>query len=135
MAERFHRVRIKRAYEPPERGDRVRILVDRLWPRGLRKDDAHFDQWRKDLSPSTELRKFYGQRPERFAEFTTRYLVELGGNEAAAAISEVIDLSRRRPVTFLTDSRDLSHSEAAVLAEHVEAIIKRRVRADRTTPN
>lgn len=64
------RIRIKRAYEPPERGDGVRILVDRLWPRGLRKDDAHFDEWRKDLSPSTALRQFYGHRPERFDEFT-----------------------------------------------------------------
>ena len=60
------KVRIKRAYEAPARGDGVRILVDRLWPRGLRKDDAHFDQWRKDLSPSTELRQFYAHQPERF---------------------------------------------------------------------
>jgi uncharacterized protein YeaO (DUF488 family) len=135
MAEQFHQVHIKRAYEPPGRGDGVRILVDRLWPRGLRKEDAHFDQWRKDLSPSTELRQFYGHRPERFAEFTKRYRVELRSNEAAAAISEMIELIRRRPVTFLTASRDLTHSEAAVLAEHVQAIIKRRVKADRTVPS
>ena len=110
----------------------MRILVDRLWPRGLRKDAAHFDQWRKDLSPSTQLRQFYGHRPERFAEFTKRYRVELREKEAAAAISEMIDLNRRRPVTLLTASRDLSHSEAAVLATHIQAIIKRRSRSPRS---
>jgi uncharacterized protein YeaO (DUF488 family) len=119
------RIRIKRAYEPPERGDGVRILVDRLWPRGLRKDDAHFDQWRKDLSPSTALRQFYGHRPERFAEFTKRYRTELRRTEAVAAAREIVDLTRRRPVTLLTASRDLDHSEAAVLARHLRVISNR----------
>jgi uncharacterized protein YeaO (DUF488 family) len=125
----FHKVAIKRAYEPPARGDGVRILVDRLWPRGLRKDAAHFDQWRKDLSPSTELRQFYGHRPERFAEFTKRYRTELRHKEAAAAVAELTDLTQRRAVTLLTASHDLSHSEAAVLATHLQAIIKRRARS------
>jgi uncharacterized protein YeaO (DUF488 family) len=132
VAEPFHKVAIKRAYEAPTRGDGIRILVDRLWPRGLRKDAAHFDQWRKDLSPSTELRQFYGHRPERFAEFTKRYRAELRKREAAAAVSEVLDLNRRRPVTLLTASRDLSHSEAAVLATHLQAIINRRARSPRS---
>jgi uncharacterized protein YeaO (DUF488 family) len=134
MAEPFHRVGIKRAYDPRARGDGVRILVDRLWPRGLRKDAADFDQWRKDLSPSTELRQFYGHRPERFAEFTKRYRAELREKEAAAAVLEVIDLNRRRPVTLLTASRDLSHSEAAVLATHLQGIIRRRARSPRSRP-
>ena len=134
MAEPFHRVAIKRAYDPRARGDGVRILVDRLWPRGLRKDAADFDQWRKDLSPSTELRQFYGHRPERFAEFTKRYRTELREKGAAAAVSEVMDLNRRRPVTLLTASRDLSHSEAAVLAKHVQGIIRRRARSLRSRP-
>jgi uncharacterized protein YeaO (DUF488 family) len=125
----IHRVAIKRAYEQPVRGDGVRILVDRLWPRGLRREDAHFDQWRKDLAPSTELRQFYGHRPERFAEFNRRYRAELRRNEAAAAVSEMIELNRRRPITFVTASRDLEHSEAAVLAKHVQAINKRRATA------
>jgi uncharacterized protein YeaO (DUF488 family) len=132
VTEPSHKVAIKRAYEPPARGDGVRILVDRLWPRGLRKDAAHFDQWRKDLSPSTQLRQFYGHRPERFVEFTKRYRVELREKEAAAAVSAMIDLNRRRPVTLLTASRDLSHSEAAVLATHIQAIIKRRPRSPRS---
>jgi uncharacterized protein YeaO (DUF488 family) len=126
MSETARRVSIKRAYEPPARGDGVRILVDRLWPRGLRKEAAHFDQWRKDLSPSTELRQFYGHRPERFAEFAKRYRAELRTQKGAAAVSEVVDINRRRPVTLLTASRDLEHSEAAVLAAHVQRIISRR---------
>jgi uncharacterized protein YeaO (DUF488 family) len=129
MLEPSHKIAIKRAYEPPARGDGVRILVDRLWPRGLRKEAAHFDQWRKDLSPSTELRQFYGHRPERFAEFKKRYRAELRNKKAAAAVSELVDLTRRRAVTLLTASRDLSHSEAAVLATHVRAIVKRRERS------
>ena len=109
MAASSHKIAIKRAYEPPVAGDGVRVLVDRLWPRGLRKDAAHFDQWRKDLSPSTELRQFYGHRPERFAEFSRRYLAELRNKEAAAAIAELIDLNQRRSITLLTASRDLAY--------------------------
>jgi uncharacterized protein YeaO (DUF488 family) len=120
-----HRVSIKRAYVPPARGDGMRILVDRLWPRGLRKDDAHFDQWRKDLAPSTELREFYGHQPERFAEFTRQYRSELRRKDAAAAVAEMVVINRRRPITFVTASRDLEHSEAAVLADHVRAIVRR----------
>ena len=130
MTEPSATISIKRAYEAPARGDGVRILVDRLWPRGLRKDDAHFDQWRKDLSPSTELRQFYAHRPERFTEFTKRYRTELRRKEAAAAISEIIDVTQKRPVTLLTASRDLEHSEAAVLAAHLRTIVKRRARAE-----
>jgi uncharacterized protein YeaO (DUF488 family) len=124
-AARIHPVAIKRAYEPPARGDGARILVDRLWPRGLRKAEAGFDQWRKDLAPSTELRQFYGHRPERFSDFKRRYRSELRRVDAARAVTEMIELNRRRPVTFLTASRDLEHSEAAVLADHVRAIIAR----------
>ncbi len=131
MSEPPSNIKIKRAYEPPARGDGVRILVDRLWPRGLRKDDAHFDQWRKDLSPSTELRQFYAHRAERFDEFTKRYRTELRRKEAAAAVSEIIALTRKRPVTLLTASRDLDHSEAAVLADHLRAVVTRQERIQR----
>ena len=126
MTDPVHKVAIKRAYEGPARGDGVRILVDRLWPRGLRKDAAHFDQWRKDLSPSTALRQFYGHRPERFAEFTKRYVAELRKEDAAAAVAELVALNRRRPVTLLTASQDLEHSGSAVLAKHLRRIIHRR---------
>jgi len=118
------RIRIKRAYEPPARGDGVRILVDRLWPRGLRKDDAHFDQWRKELAPSTPLRQFYGHRPERFGEFATRYRSELRSKDAVLAMQQIVKLAERRPVTLITASRDLAHSEVAVLAERLRALSK-----------
>lgn len=120
-----HKILIKRAYEPRTRGDGVRVLVDRLWPRGLRKDDAQFDQWRQDLAPSTTLRQYYGHRPERFAEFSKRYLAELRSTASAAAVSDLVDLTRRRPLTLLTASRDLGHSEAAVLASHLRRILHR----------
>src|SRR6266849_2343817 len=74
---------IKRAYDPPSSKDGVRILVDRLWPRGLRKDAAALDLWAKELAPSTALRKWFDHRPERFAEFKRRYRDELKGNPAA----------------------------------------------------
>ena len=136
MPESSHKIAIKRAYDPPVAGDGVRVLVDRLWPRGLRKDAAHFDQWRKDLSPSTELRQFYGHRPERFAEFSTRYLAELRNKDAAAAVAELVDLNQRRSITLLTASRDLAGSEAAVLAKHLQRIIKRRAGSrGRRAPN
>lgn len=120
------RIAIKRVYQPRVRGDGARVLVDRLWPRGLRKTDADLDQWRKDVSPSTELRQFYGHRPERFAEFSKRYRSELRRRAAVDAICEIIELNNRGPVTLLTASRDLEHSEAAVLASHLRATINRR---------
>lgn len=125
MTQHAHKIAIKRAYERRAHGDGVRILVDRLWPRGLRKDDAELDQWRKDLAPSTELRQYYGHRPERFGEFSKRYLAELRDGAPAAAVSELVDVNRRRPVTLITASRDLEHSEAAVLATHLRRIVGR----------
>lgn len=120
-----HRITAKRIYEPAARGDGVRILVDRLWPRGVRKDEANFDEWRQDLAPSTPLRRFYGHRNERFTEFARRYRTELRSAEAAVEVARLVRLNRRRPVTFLTASRDLEHSEAAVLAKHVAGIVAR----------
>ncbi len=120
------RIAIKRVYQPRARGDGARVLVDRLWPRGLRKTDADLDQWRKDLSLSTEILQFYGHRPERFVEFSKRYRSELRRRAAVDAMSEIIELSDRGPVTLLTASRDLEHSEAAVLASHLRATIHRR---------
>ena len=126
MTDGRHSVAIKRAYDAPARGDGARVLVDRLWPRGLRKDAARFDQWRKDVAPSTELRQFYGHRPERFSEFTRRYLGELRHAGARSAVQELVELLDHRPVTLITAARDLEHSEAAVLAAHIRRIITRR---------
>jgi len=125
-------IAIKRAYEPRARGDGLRILVDRLWPRGLRKEDADFDQWRKDLSPSTSLRKYYDHRLERFGEFSKRYRAELRRRDGAEAVSDLVQLAKRRKITLLTASRDLEHSEVAVLAAHLRAIL---ARGSSGTPN
>lgn len=126
MADRETRIRTKRVYEAPTKGDGNRILVDRLWPRGVSKADARLDQWRRDLSPSTELRQFYGHQPERFAEFARRYRGELRRKQARAAVSDIIELAHHGTVTLLTASRDLDHSEAAVLAIHIRAVMSRR---------
>jgi uncharacterized protein YeaO (DUF488 family) len=113
---RAPRITAKRAYDARARGDGARILVDRLWPRGMRKADADFDEWRRDLAPSTELRKFYGHRPERFRDFAREYRAELRRSDHASAIEDMLRITRRRPLTLLTATHDLEHSGAAVLA-------------------
>ena len=95
----------------------VKILVDRLWPRGVRKDDPRIDEWCPEVAPSTELRKWYGHRPEVFDEFAERYRAELEGEEGQVALARVRELAAGRPVVLLTATRDLDHSQAAVLAE------------------
>lgn len=110
-------VRVRRVYEEPSSRDGSRVLVDRIWPRGLAKDAAHLTEWVKDVAPSTPLRRWYGHRPERFAEFRRRYAEELAQAPAAAALDRLRELARRGPLTLLTASRDVEHSQAAVLAE------------------
>ena len=113
------RIRIGRVYEPVDPNGGLRLLVDRLWPRGLRKEDAHLDRWCKDVAPSTELRKFYGHEPARFDEFARRYRAELASPPAATAIAEIRALARKESVLLLTATRDLDASGAAVLAEYL----------------
>lgn len=105
-------VRIKRIYDPPEAGDGRRVLVDRLWPRGLAKDKAELDVWMRDIAPSDELRTWYGHEPERFGEFARRYRAEL--NKAGPLIQDL--LATPGTLTLLTATRDVERSQAAVLA-------------------
>jgi len=108
-------VRIKRVYDPPEAGDGMRILIDRLWPRGLSKDKLKLDAWVKELAPSNVLRHWYGHDPERFAEFRRRYLAELEGEgERLAGLRGSV---RGRAATLLTATRELDLSHAQVLRE------------------
>jgi uncharacterized protein YeaO (DUF488 family) len=109
-------VQVRRVYEEPEPQDGARVLVDRLWPRGLRKDAAHMDEWAKDVAPSTELRKWYAHDPAKFAEFCRRYTAELATGAPRAALEELAARAAAGPVTLLTATRDAAHSEAAVLA-------------------
>ncbi|MBX6750851.1 MAG: DUF488 family protein [Micromonosporaceae bacterium] len=109
-------VRYRRVYDEPSGQDGVRILVDRVWPRGMRKEDAHIDEWLRDVAPSTELRRWYGHDPDRYAEFRRRYLAELREAERQAAVQRLRETAARTRVTLLTATRDLEHSQAAVLA-------------------
>jgi uncharacterized protein YeaO (DUF488 family) len=107
----------RRISDQRARSDGVRVLVDRLWPRGVRKEDAHLDEWLRQVAPSTELRRWYGHAPERFAEFRRRYLVELADPQGQEAVQHLRSLARRRDLTLLTATRDVEHSQAAVLAQ------------------
>ncbi|WP_433475182.1 DUF488 domain-containing protein [Spirillospora sp. CA-142024] len=109
-------VRLRRVYEPASSDDGKRILVDRVWPRGLSKDKARLDEWEKDVAPSTELRKWYGHDADRFEEFTRRYGAELAEPERASAFGRLRELAGQGTVTLLTATRDVDHSQAAVLA-------------------
>ncbi len=116
-----HDVRFGRAYDPPSPEDGQRVLVDRVWPRGLRKDKAHLDEWCKTVAPSTELRKWYGHDPERFDEFARRYTDELAEEEPAAALDHLRDLAARDTVTLLTATKSADISQAAVLVNLLRA--------------
>jgi uncharacterized protein YeaO (DUF488 family) len=108
-----HRIKLKRAYLPAAANDGSRILVDRLWPRGIRKSDAVIDLWVKSLAPSTALRKWFAHAPARWPEFRRRYAAELRGHRA-----ELADLrarARRSPVTLVFAARDELHNDAVVL--------------------
>jgi uncharacterized protein YeaO (DUF488 family) len=108
-------LRIKRAYDPPAPDDGVRVLVDRLWPRGLKRDHAKLDAWLKEVAPSDKLRKWFGHDPAKWPEFQRRYRSELANNPELATLR---DLIRRNPrVTLLFAARDTEHNNAAVLRE------------------
>jgi uncharacterized protein YeaO (DUF488 family) len=110
-------IRIRRVYDPPSSDDGARVLVDRVWPRGLRKDAARLDEWAKDAAPSTELRKWYGHDPAKFDEFRRRYLDELSGSAQRKELARLRALAAARTVTLLTATRAVEISQAAVLAQ------------------
>ncbi|MGD9480483.1 DUF488 domain-containing protein [Shinella sp. G-2] len=107
-------VHIKRVYDAPEENDGARILVDRLWPRGISREKAAFDEWAKDVAPSTELRQWFDHRPEHWAEFKDRYRAELEGNPA---VEDLRARAKAGPVTLLYGSRNRDFNHAAVLAD------------------
>ena len=109
--------RIKRTYDPPARGDGRRILVERLWPRGLSKESVAADAWMKEVAPSTELRKWFDHRVERWKEFRRRYRRELSASPSAWA--PILDAERRHTVTLLYSAHDVLHNGAVVLRDYV----------------
>jgi uncharacterized protein YeaO (DUF488 family) len=108
-------VRLKRAYDPPEPADGYRVLVDRLWPRGVSKDEAHLDEWARELAPSSGLRTWFGHDPEKFEEFRRRYRDELAAHDEK--LHELRRRARGGTVTLVYAARDTEHNDAVVLAE------------------
>jgi len=108
-------VKLKRAYEPPTADDGTRILIDRLWPRGVTKERAAIDQWMKDISPSTELRKWFGHDPARWDEFRRRYAKEV--HQHAELLDQLRSLAREGPITLVYSARDEKHNDAIELRE------------------
>ena len=110
---------IKRVYEPVSPQDGVRILVDRLWPRGLSKERAAVDLWLKAIAPSTELRQWFGHEPARWAEFRRKYFAELASH--AEDVDRIRKLAKRRRVTLVYGARDAEHNDAVALREYLES--------------
>jgi uncharacterized protein YeaO (DUF488 family) len=117
-------IRVRRIYDRPCAADGTRVLVDRLWPRGVGKDVAQLDDWAKDAAPSADLRRWYGHDPAKFDQFRQRYLGELTGSSQQAALGRLRILAASgRPLTLLTATRDVEHSQAAVLARLLTAAV------------
>ncbi|HET8633944.1 MAG TPA: DUF488 domain-containing protein [Gemmatimonadales bacterium] len=110
-------LKIKRAYDPPSRSDGKRILVDRLWPRGMKKEALALDGWMKEIAPSPELRTWFGHKPERFAEFRKRYRAEL--KQHAELVAELRGLAKTGTLTLVYGARDEVHNGAVVLRDVV----------------
>ncbi len=109
-------LKIKRIYEQPEKLDGYRILVDRLWPRGVSKEDAHLDLWLKEVSPSPDLRKWFNHEPEKFNEFSKKYIQELKHNDA---VSQITDKLKNHNVTLLYAAKDPKINHAIVLKNFI----------------
>lgn len=117
-------IQLKRAYEPPAADDGMRILVERLWPRGLRKDEAAIDMWLKEVAPSTELRQWFGHDQDKWKEFQKRYRQELQAN--AEKVQWLLETANKTPITLVYAARDEAHNSALVLKEFLEARLRRR---------
>ncbi len=122
MAQAGSSIRLKRVYEPPEAEDGCRVLVERLWPRGMSKEKARVDVWLKEIAPSTELRRWFAHDPARWSEFRRRYQEELASN--SNAVSRLLDLVREGPVTLVYAASDLRHNSTVVLRPFLETRLK-----------
>lgn len=111
-------IKIKRIYEDPAKSDGVRILVDRIWPRGISKEKAHLDDWMKEIAPSTELRKWFDHQDERFEEFSVKYKKEL--QDKSDLIQELLDKAKSKRLTLLYGAKNEKHNQAVVLKEFLE---------------
>jgi uncharacterized protein YeaO (DUF488 family) len=123
-------VKLKRAYERPAAADGTRILIDRLWPRGVKKTDAAIDQWAKDIAPSTELRKWFGHDPARWEEFRSRYAVEVHAHPEQ--LEQLRALARDGPITLVFSAHDALHNDAVALRDFL--LGRRTTRKPKTVP-
>ena len=112
-------IRLKRVYDPPTADDGWRVLVDRVWPRGLSKAEARVDEWLGELAPSTELRKWFGHQPNRWDEFRARYQDELKAPEQRQRLQHVRELASKESVSILYGAKDQEHNQAVVIAEQL----------------
>lgn len=117
-------IKLKRVYEPAASGDGTRFLVERLWPRGVRKSELQMDEWLKDVAPSTELRQWFGHDPDKWGDFRERYFRELRANPDA--VGPIIAAAKRKTVTLLYSSHDAEHNNAVALREYIGRRLKRK---------
>lgn len=111
-------IKIKRIYEEASKSDGYRVLVDRIWPRGVSKEDAKLDQWMKEIAPSTELRKWFNHKEDRFDAFSKKYRKEL--NDHSDLIKELLNKTKNRHLTLLYSAKDETHNQAVVLKSFIE---------------
>jgi uncharacterized protein YeaO (DUF488 family) len=119
-------IQIRRAYEKASRDDGYRVLIDRLWPRGIKKSELKYDEWTKLLAPSTELRRSFGHDPARWRDFQTKYKAELRSKEAREKIRELAERARKGKVTLVYSAKDTEHNDAVVLEKVIGNALKRK---------
>lgn len=115
----MEKIGIKRIYDEVDGKDGYRILVDRIWPRGLKKEDAQLDEWNKDIAPSTELRKWFGHEPKKYGDFSKKYRKEL--DSKSEELEQIRNVAKRQKVTLLYAAKDKKHNQALVLQEVLES--------------
>ena len=115
-------IKIKRVYGPPSSADGKRILIDRLWPRGLKKEEVRIDEWMKDIAPSGELRKWFGHDPEKWGEFKKRFFTEL--KDKKDLVDKLVSMARKGRVTLLFGSKEERFNNAVALREYIETRMK-----------
>jgi uncharacterized protein YeaO (DUF488 family) len=120
-------LKIKRAYEGKSTADGQRIYIDRLWPRGMSKEEFKFDEWMKELSPSDDLRKWFGHEPDKFQEFKKRYVKELADPSKQALLKRLTRMAYEGDVTLVYSARDTEHNDAVVLVEIISKLMKGKV--------
>jgi uncharacterized protein YeaO (DUF488 family) len=118
-------LQMKRAYDPPSSRDGYRVLIDRLWPRGVAKEELKLDDWLKDLAPSAELRRWFGHDPAKWSEFQKRYRAELATGSARGKLHDLAERALDEPVTLVYSAKDEEHNDAVVLKKLLDSEMKR----------